>query len=127
MFEWHKKIYQHASKRDDQQKFKYISEAAMVSTPEEITDDSLIFPMTQTTFLVCLWPKWQSRNQVLGNNCVYSPTYLMLKRELLFFVLELQNKYADPLNLDVSCGGIRQNWKDIPKSMNKLSVIFIHG
>ena len=44
-----KKIYQHAGKCDDQQKFKDILEADIVSNPEEITDDSPIFPMTQTT------------------------------------------------------------------------------
>ena len=44
-----KSVYQHAGKCDDQQKFKYILEAAMVSTPEEITDYSPSFPMTQTT------------------------------------------------------------------------------
>ena len=44
-----RKIYQHAGKCDDQEEFKYILEADMVSTPEEITDDSHIFPMTQTT------------------------------------------------------------------------------
>ena len=44
-----KKMYQHAGKCDYQQEFKYIPEAAMVSTPEEITDKSPSFPMTKTT------------------------------------------------------------------------------
>ena len=44
-----KKIYQHAGKCDDQQKFKYHLEAAMVSTPGEITDDILSLTMTETT------------------------------------------------------------------------------
>ena len=44
-----KKVYQHAVKVDDQQKFKDIIEAVMISTPEEITDDSHSLPMTQTT------------------------------------------------------------------------------
>ena len=43
-----KKIYQHAGKCDDQNKFIDILEAAMVFTPEEITDDSPSLPMTQT-------------------------------------------------------------------------------
>ena len=41
------------------------------------------------TLQFCLWPKQQSRNRVLGNHMFYSPTYLMLKRELLYVVLEL--------------------------------------
>ena len=45
-----KKIYQHAGKCDNQQKFKDILEAAIVSTPEEIPDDIPSFPMTQMIF-----------------------------------------------------------------------------
>ena len=44
-----KKIHQHDGMCDHQPKFKYILEAAMVSTPGEINDDSPNFPMTQTT------------------------------------------------------------------------------
>ena len=44
-----KQIYQHDGKCDDQQKFKYILEDAMVSTPEEITCEIPSLPMTQTT------------------------------------------------------------------------------
>ena len=43
-----KKIYQHACNCYDQEKFKDIIEAEMVSTLEEITDDSPCLPMTQT-------------------------------------------------------------------------------
>ena len=43
-----KKIYQHAGKCDDQQKLKDILDAAMVSTPEGVTDDSHKVPMTLT-------------------------------------------------------------------------------
>ena len=42
-------------------------QAAMVSTKEEITDDSPSFPMIQTIV----------KKQVLGNHCVYSPTCFM--------------------------------------------------
>ena len=42
-----KKIYQHDVKCDDQHKFKYILEDAMVSNPEEINDDIPSFPITQ--------------------------------------------------------------------------------
>ena len=41
---------------------------------------------------------------MLGNNCVYSPTYLILKRELLSDVLNLKNKNVEPLKLEISCG-----------------------
>ena len=44
-----KKIYQHAGKCDDQHNFKYIIGDAMVSTSQEITDDSPSLIMSQTT------------------------------------------------------------------------------
>ena len=65
-----KYIFQHAGKCDDQQNLKYILDAAMVSTPEGVTYVSPSLRITQTTV----------KNQVLGNHCVYSLTYLMLKR-----------------------------------------------
>ena len=43
-----KNIYKQYGKCDDQQQFKYILEAAMVSTPEGFTNDSPIYPMTST-------------------------------------------------------------------------------
>ena len=43
-----KKLYKQAGKCDDQQKFKDIIEAAMVSTPEGFTNNSPISPMTST-------------------------------------------------------------------------------
>ena len=46
-----KDIYQHAGKYDKQQNFKDILEFAMVSNPEEITDDGPSLTMTQTTVL----------------------------------------------------------------------------
>ena len=69
----------------------------MVSTPEEITDKSTSLSMTQTTV----------KKQVLENHCVYSPTYLMIKRELLYVVLELQNQNTEPLKLEVACVKIK--------------------
>ena len=49
MFELKKIIYKHDGKCDDQQKFKYILEAAMFYTPEEITYDITSLTMTQVT------------------------------------------------------------------------------
>ena len=42
-------IYQHLGKCDDQQNLKDVIYVTMVSTPEEVTDDSPSFSMTQTT------------------------------------------------------------------------------
>ena len=44
-----KKIYQYAGQCYDQKNQKDILDAAMLSTPEEIIDDSPSLPMTQTT------------------------------------------------------------------------------
>ena len=43
-----KKLYKQAGKCDDQQQFKDILEAAMVSTPEGFTNNSPISPMTSS-------------------------------------------------------------------------------
>ena len=48
MFEKHKNIYQHGGKFDDQQNLKNIPDAAMVSTPEEVTDEITNVSMTST-------------------------------------------------------------------------------
>ena len=45
-----KKIYQHAGKCDDQKNLNDVLYAAMVSTPEEVTDESPHVPMTSTPF-----------------------------------------------------------------------------
>ena len=45
-----KNVYKHAGKCDDQQQFKDIIEAAMVSIPEGFTNNSPISPMTSTPF-----------------------------------------------------------------------------
>ena len=81
-----KKIYQHAGKCDDQQNLKYIIDAAMVLTPEGVKDDSPNVSMTSTPV----------KNQVLGNHCVYSPTYLMLKIKEGNVVLWLKNQNTEP-------------------------------
>ena len=43
-----KNIYQHAGKRDDQQKLKYILDVATVSTPEEVTNNIPNVPTKST-------------------------------------------------------------------------------
>ena len=97
-----KYIYQHAGKCDDQQKFKDILDADMVSTPEEVTYVSPSLHITQTTV----------KNQVLGNHCVYSPKYFMLKREHISFVLNLQNQNTEQLQLELACVPIKKKKRE---------------
>ena len=63
-----KKIYQHSGKWDDQQNLKDIIDAAILSHLEWVTDNSPNVHMTSIPV----------KNQVLGNNCVYSKTYWLL-------------------------------------------------
>ena len=70
----------------------------MVYTPEEIIDGSPSLPTTQKTV----------KNQVLGNHCIFSPTYLMLKKTQKNIVLQLQNKNTEPLKLVIACGPIKK-------------------
>ena len=111
-----KNIYQHAGKCADPQKNDILGDT-MVSTPEEITYYSPILPMNQTKI----------KKTSAKNHCVYSPTYLVLKRELISVMMELQNQNAEPLNMDVACEQIKQNGKCIQKSMNILNVSFVIG
>ena len=71
IFEQHKKIYQHAGKCGDQQNLKDIIDAVCFQLQRE----------SHITVLMCIWHKHQSKNQVLVNYCVYSPTYLMLNQK----------------------------------------------
>ena len=63
-----KKIYEHAGKCDDQQNLKDIIYAAILSTPEGVTDNSRNVHMSSKPV----------KNQVLGNHCVYSQPYWTL-------------------------------------------------
>ena len=94
-----KKIYQYVGKFDKQQNPKDILDADMVSTTEDVIYESPSLPMKSTPV----------KNQVPGNQCVYSPTCLMLKRKQQNVVLELQNPNADPLKWVIACEPIKQN------------------
>ena len=59
---------------------------------------------SQITVLIFLWHQHQSRNQVLGNHFVYSPTYWMLDQKQKNVVLWLKNLNAEPLKLVIACG-----------------------
>ena len=80
-----KRIYQHAGKCDDQQNLKDIIDAAILSTPEGVTDNSPNVHMTSKPV----------KNQVLGNHCVYSQIYWMLNLQQPNVVLWLQNPDAN--------------------------------
>ena len=60
-----KTLYKKVGKCDNQQQFKDILEAAMVSTIEGFTDNSPISPMTSSPF----------KNQVLENHCACLLTF----------------------------------------------------
>ena len=75
-----KYIYQHAGKYDDQQNTKDIFAADMVSTPEIVTDNSRNVPIISTPV----------KKKVLGNHCVYLPTYLILNQKKQNVVLWLK-------------------------------------
>ena len=47
-----KKLYQHAGKCDNQQQFKDIVEAAMVSSPEGFTNNSPRYPLLYIMFTI---------------------------------------------------------------------------
>ena len=81
-----KKIYQPAGNCDYQQNLKDVPNDDMVSNPEGVTNNSPNVPMTSTPVKI----------KVLGNHCVYSPTYMMLKRNQQNIVVELQNQNAEP-------------------------------
>ena len=112
-----KNIYQHAGKCDDQQNLKDIIDAAMVSTPEGVTDHSPNAPMPSTLV----------KKTMLGNHYIFSPTYCMLNRKQQGVVLWLQNLNAEPSKLVITCGPIKQNKKGIQKSMSRSNIIYMHG
>ena len=58
-------LYKHAGKCDDQKQFKDVLEAAMVSNPEVLTNNSHISPMTSTPV--------KKPSDI--NHCVFSLTY----------------------------------------------------
>ena len=81
-----KKIYQHAGKCDDQKTSRVLLILIWCLLQRDSHMEVLIF----------LWHQQQSKNQVLGNHCVYSPTYWMLNRKHKNVVLWLQNPNAEP-------------------------------
>ena len=77
MYEQHKKIYQHAGKYDDQQNLKDILDAAMVSTPYGVTDNSPNVPMKSTAVKkpsarksMCLFTNILDGKPKTAKNCI---------------------------------------------------------
>ena len=89
-----KKLYKQAGKCDDQQQFKDILEAAMVSNPEGFTNDITISPITST-------PVKQPSDR---NHCIFSQTYYMQRRKLLPIELELLNQSSRKYNIKLHHG-----------------------
>ena len=100
-----KDIYQHAGNFDDQKNLKDILDDSMLLNTEEVTDDSPNMPIPSTPV----------KKQVLVNQCVYSPTYLMLKIKHKNFVLELKNTNVETLKWVIAFGPRKQNEKGIQK------------
>ena len=87
-------LYKQAGKCDDQQQFKDIIEAAMVSTPGGFTDNSPIYPRTSSPV-----KKPSSRKSL----CMFT-NVLYVKKILLTVKLELLNLSARRLNLEIHHG-----------------------
>ena len=81
-----KNIYQHAGKCDNQQNLKDILDAAMVSTPEGVIDNSPNVPMKSTTV---------KKPSVRKSLCLFT-NILNVKQKIENVVLWLQNQNADP-------------------------------
>ena len=89
----------------------------MVSNPVEITDDSPIFPMTQTK----VNKPSASKSQRLFTN-IFDVKNITANCRVGY-----KNHSTDPLNLDVACVKIEQNVNGIQKSMNRSNRSFING
>ena len=112
-----KYIYQHSGKCDDQQNFKDILEADMVSNLEEITDDSPSFPVIKITV------KTLSARKSLP---LFTNIFDVQKRISIRTV-----GAAKPERKYIKAGSRlfkkKQDEKVIQKSMIRLNVSFIHG
>ena len=82
-----KKIYEHAGKCDDQKNIKDIIDAAILCTPEGVTDNSPNVHMASKPVF---------KKKVLGNHCVYSQKYWMFNLKQLNVVFLQQNPDAKP-------------------------------
>ena len=90
-----KRLYKQVGKCDDQQKFKDILEASMVSTTEGFTNNSPISPMKPTPV-----KKPIARKPL----CMFTNILDVNKKNLLTVKLELLNLSARRLNMEIHLG-----------------------
>ena len=56
------------------------------------------------TVLMCLQHQHQSRNKMVGNHFVFSPTSFMFKRKQKNVVMDMKNQNSEPLKWVLVCG-----------------------
>ena len=111
-----KKIFQHAGKCDDQQNLKDIIYAAILSTPEGVTDNS---PNIHMTSIPDKKPSYGKSLCLFTNILDVKPTTARLS-----FVAAKSRRKAMKL-----CNSLlkKKNEKGIQKSMSRSNVTCIHG
>ena len=112
-----KKIYQHAGKCDDQQNLKDIIDAAILSTPEGVTDNSPNVHMTSNPV-----KKPSARKSLCLFTNILDVKHTTAKR--CFVSAKSRRKSMKVCN---SLWKKKQNEKGIQKSMSRSNVICIHG
>ena len=110
-----KKIYQHAGKCDDQKNLKDIIDAAMVSTPQGVTDNSTSVPLISTPV-----KKGSARKSL----CLFT-NILDVKPKTVKRRIVAANSKRRPMRVGTS------QWtkkiKGIKKYMIRSNAIFMHG
>ena len=112
-----KYIYQHAGKCEDQQNLKHILDAAMVSTPEGVTDNSPNAHMTSTPV------KKPSARKLL---CLFTNILDVKHKKAKLCIVAAKSKHIS-MKVGTSLCTKKQIEKDIQKSMIRSDVIFMHG
>ena len=112
----HQKLHKQAGKCEDQQQFKDILEAAMVSTPVVFSDNSPISTMTSTPI------KKPSDWKPL---CLF--TNISDVKKLITAELEMLNLSARQLNLEINHGNWNQSKKEIQESITRKRSLLIIG
>ena len=101
MYLKHKKLYKQAGKCDNQKKIKNILQAAMVSTPEGFTDNSLISLMSSTLV------KKPSAQKLL---CIFT-NILEVKKETAYRQVEAAKSMRKAIKFVNTLWVMRQNRK----------------
>ena len=104
-----KKLYKQSGKCDDQQQFKDILEADMVSTPEGFTDNSPISPMTSSPV---------KKTSAQKSLCMFT-NILDMNKKLLTVKFLLLNISARRLNVEIHYGNWNKSENGTQKSVKK--------